>query len=545
MYSSVCALLAGIVLFASCSDPLSVDGPNEPPAVLILSPAPNGVDPTEILTRPTLFIKITDPDDPAADLSFRWSFVRTSPFDEDWVATEDSVISHRASLAWSDWHSYAPSARGMSVAVSDSLGVGFYVLAVEARDPDRALSDLNDDNVRRVQARVCDVVNDPPVVEILVPDADGLNPALVPPIFQIRFVASDLDNAAENLSVRWALVDTRLLNEDWLLTIDFLRKTPAAIAEYERIKLQWGEVVDGESDSEAQWSAWVPYETGAPGAQGYMEVTTPPLDFGPYIFAVQTRDPCGGFMEELDEMLNVQRIRVTTQHPLPILTVCNPHVGTVVSSIGNLPVIIADILSGIAMKFEWTADWIYATEPVFLYRYGWDILDLNDDSQWDIDFTLLVDGVASAPPRTFFFGTHTFHVEVNNGFFSRVEIKLNIIPYVASRELLLVDDFAADQASVAGWDDVTGNGILPSDEEHDRFWLDMLDNVDGFDPGFDVMEVNGSTPIPLTTLAYYKNIIWSVFTDAGQVDDLPLLYEYLHYRKRNPYVWTQKRESNA
>ena len=417
----VYSLLAGFVLIASCSEdqPLSLDGANEPPAVLIRSPVPNAAGPTEIPARPTLLIKITDPDNSADELSFRWTFVSTIPFDEDWVAAKDSVISHPASFAWSDWNSYAPLDGGMSVAVSDSLEFGFYVLAVQARDPDRALSDLNDDSMRRLLARVCEVVNDTPVVEILIPDPDGLNPGLVPPISQFTFVASDPDNAAENLSVRWAMVDTREFDENWVATIDYLRKDPSVLSLYGKTT----------ADAEAEWSAWVPYQSDAPGALGYMAISMGPLDYGPYIFAVQTRDPCGGFMEVLDETLNVQRIRVTTD-VWPRLTVRNPYVGTVVTSVCNPRIVIADIFSGTAMKFEWTAAWRYDIPPVFRYRYGWDILDLNDDSQWDIDFTILVDGAASAPPRTFLSGTHTFHVEVrdNSGFCSRAEIKLNIIP---------------------------------------------------------------------------------------------------------------------
>jgi len=642
-------MLAGLVLFVACSEdePVAVNGVNKAPTVLIQSPGSNGDDPTEILARPTLVVKLTDPNDRASDLSFRWTFVSTIPFDEDWVATEDSVLSHPDSLTWSDWNSYAPTDTGMTITVTDSLEWGFYVLAVQARDPDRALSELGDDSMRRVVAgdgmnnapvvtiysplsntpdptdisaqptfsfevsdaddltsdlsfrwafvrtwphgqdwdategyirsnpeevgwsnwaawapdgdgtmsvtvpvplayapyvltvqakdrnaqrsvidagnqrrvRVCSTPNETPRLYISIPVRRGLNPALVPPITTFRFNAFDDDNDREDLAVRWAMVSISEFDESWNDAIDYLRKDPAVLTQYGKT----------EADAEAEWTAWVAFEPR------HMSVTMGPLDFGGYIFAVQTRDPCDAFLEELDEVRNVRRIRVSNRSTGPLLSVFNPHVGPVQTTICDTPVVIADILSLIPMQFVWSADASSYGGVVTGYRYGWDITDLDDDSQWEIDFTPFVGTTASSPPRTFSSGTHTFHVEVrdNSGFCSRVEIKLNIIRYAPTRNLLLVDDFAADQSPGAGWNDPMGHGFAPSDEEHDQFWLDMLADVEGFDPRFDVIEVNGSTPIPLSTLADYRNIIWSVYTDVRQPSGLPLLYEYVKYQPKD------------
>jgi hypothetical protein len=45
------------------------------------------------------------------------------------------------------------------------------------------------------------------------------------------------------------------------------------------------------------------------------------------------------------------------------------------------------------------------------YRYGFDIVDLDDPLAWEIDWT---PEITRAPPRSFFFGTHTFHVEARD-----------------------------------------------------------------------------------------------------------------------------------
>jgi len=646
--------LAAIILLTTCSEdtPVGPD-PNVAPTALIRSPADQGDDPTEVLARPTLVVRLTDPNDPVSGLSFRWAFVSTAPFNEDWVATEDSVLSSPDSFAWSDWNAYMPTDTGMAITVIDTLDFGFYVLAVQARDPDGARSELGDNTMRRIVAvdgmndapvvtihspvstapdpvdissqptfnfeitdpdditthlsfrwafvrtsphgqdwtatedyistnpedvawsswtawapdgngtmsvtvpapldfapyvltvqakdrnarrsdigaenqrrvRVCDALNDIPVANILIPVRVSLNPASVPPITTIRFEASDLDNADADLSVRWALVGLLEggLGGDWEDTIDYLRKDPDVLNEYGKT----------EEDSEAEWTDWMPYESNG---QGFMEWTTPPVDYGGYIFAVQTRDPCDGFTEVLDEVYNVRRIRVSGRSTGPLLTVFNEFLGSVNTSTCRTPVTIADILSSIPMSFRWTANASAYGGVVVGYRYGWDIVDLDDDSQWEIDYTPFTGRTASSPPRTFFFGTHTFNVEVidNSGYCSRVEFKLNIVLYAPARDLLLVDDFAADQSTAAGWDDPLGRGVLPDDAEHDQFWLDMLDSVDGFDPGFDVIEVAGNTPIPLSILADYKSIIWSCYSNRGQITDLPLLYQYIQYRQKDP-----------
>jgi hypothetical protein len=76
--------------------------------------------------------------------------------------------------------------------------------------------------------------------------------------------------------------------------------------------------------------------------------------------------------------------------------------------------------------FEWVA---YPDDPgktIDAFRYGFDIVDLNDPNEWDVDWCECV----SAPPRTFYFGTHTFHVEVrdNTGAVTRGSIRIDVVP---------------------------------------------------------------------------------------------------------------------
>jgi hypothetical protein len=61
----------------------------------------------------------------------------------------------------------------------------------------------------------------------------------------------------------------------------------------------------------------------------------------------------------------------------------------------------------------------------------------------------------------------------------------------------------------------------------------MLSDVAGFNPDLDMIEVTALTPIPLTTLAQYKNIIWSVYADVGQINNQSLLHQYIEYQRKD------------
>jgi hypothetical protein len=70
--------------------------------------------------------------------------------------------------------------------------------------------------------------------------------------------------------------------------------------------------------------------------------------------------------------------------------------------------------------------------------------------------------------------------------------------------LLLVDDWIEGDLGFA-----ETNGATPSDSEHDAFWTFVLDDLGGFDPLTDVVDVAGAAELPLDVLAGYRSVIWS------------------------------------
>lgn len=328
-----------------------------------------------------------------------------------------------------------------------------------------------------------------PTVYVLIPPESALNPSRVPPTTTFKWSAKDyINNTLEVVdpeSVRTILVPTAEHNDSYDETLKYIQKNPGS----------------------PPWEKWRYY--GAPDDSG-KQWTSNPLDFGAYYFAVQVKDEAGAISPVLDLTKNLRRILVSTRSTGPLFTVTNRFIGSILTSSPNTPPTILDLPAGVQLEFTLSATAESYGGIVSGYRYGWDILDLNDDSQWEIDLTPFLggeDSKAKSKPRTFFFGSHSFFAEVvdNSGYASRVEVKVNIIPFTFTKPVLLVDDW---QESSGGW--LQTNGGLPSDFEHDQFWNNMLDQVDGFDPLTDVIELGtgGQNELPIQTMAPYKTIIW-------------------------------------
>ncbi|NIO29265.1 MAG: hypothetical protein GTO29_12015 [Candidatus Latescibacteria bacterium] len=275
------------------------------------------------------------------------------------------------------------------------------LLIVSCQNPwaPRNVDHPSDDPAMRDQ-RVIRLEDQTTFLEVTIPVYSGLNPALVPPITTIRW--QTIHGAQHPDSVQWMMISTKPFDDSWNETLEYIRTNPDA----------------------PEWSPWHPYD---PANDIGTSWTTPPQDFGAYVFAVHGKkgDIVG---QEFDWVRNVRRIIVSRRTTGPLLTVTSVFFDPIQMVIEDTAPTIIDIPGGIDIQFCWTADASMYGGVVEGYRYGWDILDPDDDSQWAIPFTPFAQPEECSPVRTFLFGTHTFHVEVidNNDFKSRVPIHMNI-----------------------------------------------------------------------------------------------------------------------
>lgn len=329
-----------------------------------------------------------------------------------------------------------------------------------------------------------------PIVDITVPTTSAFNPADVPPISTFQWVARDYINnlreAQEPDSVRHILVPIKKFNGSWGATLEYIRTTPDA----------------------PEWSKWKYYK--APGDSGKFW-TTPALELrNSFMFAVQAKDEAGAVTPVFDEDRNVRRISVSERSTGPVLSVYNKFIGTIITSSPNTSPVIIDLPANIAMCFRLTANAEGYGGVASGYRYGWDIQDLNDPGQWEIDYTPFVRECgtpplpcADTPCRAWQFDSHTFYIEVidNSGYASRVAITVNVVPFTMKKPVIVIDDWKENSPGLEAT-----NGGVPSDDEHDAFWNEMLADVRGFDPSTDVFQITDE--IPLTAFSDYKSAVW-------------------------------------
>jgi len=370
-----------------------------------------------------------------------------------------------------------------------------------------------------------------PAVNILLPRRVGLNPARVPPIATFWWVAQDFvddySTVQDAESVSYLLEPISNHDDDWNETISWIRALPVEAPE-------WGE--------------WVSYEEDSTGA---MRWTTPPQDVGGYMFAIRAKDEAGAITPVFEETRNLRRVLVGGEGA-PLLTVHNRFIGSIVTASLNTPLTIVDFPAGVVIQFEFAADASSYGGIETGYRYGWDVADLDDPEQWDVDWTPFPPSGPYGPPsarsmpRQFFYGVHLFTVEVmdNSGFRSRVEVKFNIVEFSMTKPLLIVDDY--EETTISGWDGI-GMGIEPDDAEHDAFWADMAGDVAGFDESLDVWDV-ASTPgagTSLTSLSAYKSIVWSVRGHVAMQEEFPYLHDLIKFVPKTGGSLTGKRELNV
>jgi hypothetical protein len=354
-----------------------------------------------------------------------------------------------------------------------------------------------------------------PEIDIRVPVYNGLNPALLPPITNFTWEGRDyVDNVRitqEPDSVRWILVPRFEDDVDWQQTLRYIRQNPTA----------------------PEWSDWHYYRAPMDSGKNW---TTPPLEFGGYMFAVQAKDEAGAFTPVYDERRNVRRVLISKRSTGPLLIVNNGFIGTFKSTTATTSLSIVDMPANVPLIFTWSASAASYGGVVPGYRYGWDINDLNNDDQWAVDWTPFTASIAESPPQTWFFGTHTFHVEAidNSGYISRVGIKINIIPFTMERNLLVIDDYVEDP-STSGW--ARTRGAVPNDEEHDALWTTALAGLEGFEPEIDMIEVSTNDPLPIDKLAQYKNIIWDAYGGYALLStNFPFLYDVIRFIPEDPDV---------
>ncbi len=232
---------------------------------------------------------------------------------------------------------------------------------------------------------------------------------------------------------------------------------------------------------------------------------------GFYLFFVQAKDEAGAISSHYEDGKNLRKIRVVSSLA-PKVTVTEPVLGVRVSS--NNQTYDFTVAENQVLRLTWSATAAAYGSEITGYRYGWDILDTENDEEWST-WSL----ATTSTQASFVSGSHSFFLEARDysGTTTRVVYRLVVVPFTMERELLFIDDYNnTASSSVANtypgspnqynW----GTYYLTNDMQRD-FWDAILEEYNGYDPVVDFFRVTAINPIPpFETVALYKRLIWEV-----------------------------------
>jgi hypothetical protein len=238
-------------------------------------------------------------------------------------------------------------------------------------------------------------------VEITSPRPFAFTPADVPPVWTYEW--KTVDGNEDPAEVRFVLLSTRIFNNSYSQTIAYLRGNPDAP--------EW-----------SPWTAYLPPDVGTAW-------TSPPMDYGQYVFAVQGRDANGVVEPLLEEPRNVRRVKIQQRDTGPTLTVTGELISPIVATTTDTPVTETSTDGGVLVSFCWTAEAEHYGGTVTGYRYQWDIIDPDDEAQGETGFIPFPEPEVCSVLATFVTGDHTFTIEIqdNSGYKSRVPILVQFV----------------------------------------------------------------------------------------------------------------------
>lgn len=254
-------------------------------------------------------------------------------------------------------------------------------------------------------------------------------------------------------------------------------------------------------------SGWIKYATSDTGSTtkiGDDEFLNPDAP-APYVFAVQAKDEAGAITSIMRQTTGGNVVCFTVSPKNPVLRVTEKTIGSAIF-IGERAAKAAEsqVPPGIELRFSWTANASDYGGQISGFRYGWDIVNLDNPDEWDSQWGRDVKGSV----KTYYSSTHTLNVQVRDdgGHVTTGLVSVQVIDFNMKNALLLVDDWGLGTSDY--------NGQIPMESEHDAYLTNMIESkVSGFDETRDVYDtVVRTNRIAIQNLANYKNMIW-IFGD--------------------------------
>lgn len=292
-------------------------------------------------------------------------------------------------------------------------------------------------------------------------------------------------NIQEPDSIRYLW--TQVLNKDGVYQPDFL------IID---------DMNENPQDYEEFWGPWIHYRADGDSGRTTILGDDEILEINrSHIFALQAKDDAGAVTATFVRDRNVRQFLVSFKTG-PLLTVTEPFLGGFQFLGPDMNFVQKDLPPGVELNFKWSATAEDYGGEIQSYRYGWDVQQLDDPTEWDVNPSPFI---TAAEPKTFFSGIHNFLVEVvdNGQRLTYGKVQVNIIPFSMDKNLLWVDDYPLGAPIPVKTD--------PGEEEHDEFWTEICGRTIDFRPDRDIYDVaSANNEIPkMRLIGQYANIVWT------------------------------------
>lgn len=265
-------------------------------------------------------------------------------------------------------------------------------------------------------------------------------------------------------------------------------------------------------------SGWIEYATADTGSStkiGDDEYLNPNAA-GKYVFAVQAKDEAGAVTSIMDQFSGNNNVVCYVVSPdNPTLRITEATIGsTVFTGARAARAAEARVPPGIELKFTWSADASEYGGKVTAFRYGWDVVNLDDPDAWDTKWGKDIQGAV----KTFYSSIHTLNVQVmdDGGHITTGLVEVQIIDFSMNRPLLLVDDWGLGSTDL--------NGHIPTESEHDAYVSNIIRphistfNDSAYVPNGDVFDTRYDN-ISIEDIANYENMIWIYGDQGGNWED--------------------------
>ncbi len=266
-----------------------------------------------------------------------------------------------------------------------------------------------------------------------------------------------------------------------------------------------GDINENPARYDTLWSDWLSYDAADGSGRTAIIGEEGELTYGRrHYFFVQGRDEDDKVTTTFERETNARHFTVTYSRG-PALYIAERVLANFMFVGTSFRPEERTLPPGISLSFYWEGDAGQYSSEIAGYRYGWDILSLE---QWDAPFET---GITRSSPAAFHAGIHTLTIETIDiaGNITRGQITIEIVPWEMDRDLLLVDDYFAASYPVP---DLSS----PTETEHDAFWTSICSRAEGFDETIDIYDTYSQSRAPsIDLIGRYRNIIWTYSIESA------------------------------